>query len=127
MGLNIFCVGIGGCIGAILRYIISINTSKILGSLPIGTLVVNVLGGFVIGAIMEFSDNRDMSPVLRTFLTTGIMGGFTTFSTFSYETITLFSSSSYSLGMINIALNVSLSLLGVVLGKMFVRLILSSI
>ncbi|KMT21881.1 fluoride efflux transporter CrcB [Clostridium cylindrosporum] len=124
MGLNIICVGIGGCIGAILRYLISLNSAKLFGaSFPFGTLIVNVLGGFLIGAIMEFSDARDMSPLLRTFLTTGIMGGLTTFSTFSLETINLFSSSNYMLGGLNIILNVSLSLIGVFLGRVLIRTI----
>lgn len=125
MGLNIICVGIGGCIGAVLRYIISINTVKLFGSFPIGTLIVNVLGGFLIGVIMELSQCTNMSPRLKIFLTTGIMGGLTTFSTFSFETITLFSDSNYVFGFLNIILNVSLSLIGVVLGRAFVKMVLS--
>lgn len=117
-------VGIGGFIGACLRYIISVNSPKLFGSqLPYGTLIVNVVGGILIGLIMELSLTTNLvSPNLRLFLTTGIMGGLTTFSTFSYETITLFSSGSYILGITNTCLNLFLSLFGVVLGKYIAHL-----
>lgn len=116
---KLFYVGIGGFIGASLRYIISINSSKLFGTqLPYGTLIVNVLGGILIGLIMELGLTTDLiSPNLRLFLTTGIMGGLTTFSTFSYETISLFNDGSYMLGTLNICLNLFLSLAGVVAGK----------
>ena len=112
-------VGIGGFIGASLRYSISINATKLFGTkFPYGTLIVNVLGGILIGLIMEISFTTNLiSPNLRLFLTTGIMGGLTTFSTFSYETINLISEGSYILGSINICLNLFLSLLGVVIGE----------
>lgn len=116
---KLFYVGLGGFIGACLRYIISNNLTKNLGTqFPYGTLVVNVVGGILIGLIMELSLTSDLiSPSLKIFLTTGIMGGLTTFSTFSYETINFFSSGSYFLGALNICLNLFLSLGGVVVGK----------
>lgn len=113
-------VGIGGLIGSCLRYIISINSPKLFGTqLPYGTLIVNIIGGILIGFIMELSLRTDLiSPNLRLFLTTGIMGGLTTFSTFSYETINLFSNGSYVLATLNTCLNLFLSLGGVVIGKL---------
>ncbi|RBP42859.1 fluoride efflux transporter CrcB [Garciella nitratireducens] len=116
---NILYVGLGGCIGASLRYILSANSSKLFSSaLPIGTLMVNVLGGILMGFIMEWSLNsHSISQSLELFLTTGILGGLTTFSTFSYETITLFSGANYILATLNILLNLFLSLIGVVVGK----------
>lgn len=123
---SLFYVGIGGFIGACLRYIISINAPKLFGTqLPYGTLIVNIIGGILIGIIMELSLTTDLiSPNLRLFLTTGIMGGLTTFSTFSYETISLFNEGSYVLGTLNTCLNLFLSLLGVVLGKFISNTIL---
>lgn len=105
-------VGLGGFIGASLRYVVSICTIRILGNeFPYGTLIVNVIGGILIGFIMELSLTPDLiSPNLKLFFTTGIMGGLTTFSTFSYETITFFSNGSYILGGLNAALNLFLSL-----------------
>lgn len=116
---RIFYVGIGGFIGASLRYVISGYSSKLFGTgFPYGTLIVNVLGGFLIGLIMELSIAPSIiSPNLKLFLTTGIMGGLTTFSTFSYETVTLLSNGSYILFCFNILLNLSLSLGGVLVGK----------
>ena len=116
---KILYVGIGGFIGAVLRYIISIHSPKLFGTtLPYGTLIVNVMGGILIGFITQLSISTQMiSPNLKLFLTTGIMGGLTTFSTFSNETINLFSEGSYILAIINICLNLFLSLIGVILGK----------
>lgn len=120
---KLFYVGIGGFIGACLRYAISANTTKLSG-IPFGTLIVNVVGGILIGLIMELSLTTDLiSPNLKLFLTTGIMGGLTTFSTFSYETISLFSDGSYILAVLNICLNLFLSLGGVVAGKFISHLI----
>ena len=117
--LKILYVGIGGFIGASLRYIISYHSPKLFGSqFPYGTLIVNVIGGVLIGLIMELSlTNNAITPNLRLFLTTGIMGGLTTFSTFSFETINLLGEGKYILGSLNICLNLFLSLSGVVLGK----------
>lgn len=122
---KIIYVGIGGFIGASLRYIISINSPKLFGTqLPYGTLLVNILGGLLIGFIMELSLMTDfISPNLRLFLTTGIMGGLTTFSTFSYETISLLSGGMYILGTLNTCLNLFLSLGGVLLGKFLSHII----
>lgn len=116
---KVIYVGIGGFIGASLRYLISINSSKWFGNqLPYGTLIVNVVGGLLIGFIMEMSLNTNyISPNMKLFLTTGIMGGLTTFSTFSYETITLFSAGRYISGIANTCLNLFLSFGGVVVGK----------
>jgi CrcB protein len=121
---KLFYVGIGGFIGACLRYIISINSSRLFGTdFPYGTLIVNVSGGILIGLIMELSLTSNMiSPNLKLFLTTGIMGGLTTFSTFSYETITFFSEGSYIPAFLNTCFNLFLSLGGVVLGKYLVSI-----
>ena len=118
--LQVLYVGIGGFIGASLRYILSMNAAKLWGAqFPFGTLIVNVLGGFLIGFIMELSlTTGHISSNTRLFLTTGILGGLTTFSTFSYETMSLFGDNSYKLGFLNICLNLFLSLAGVVLGRL---------
>lgn len=122
---KLFYVGIGGCIGAMLRYIISVSLSKVLSTqFPWGTLFVNVLGGFLIGIIMEICLTTEfISPNMRLFLTTGILGGLTTFSTFTYETIRLFSNGDLVYGALNICLNLFLSLGGVLLGQFAARAI----
>lgn len=115
---NIVAVGLGGFIGAILRYSISSWSAKLSHTFPFGTLFVNVLGGLLIGLIMEISFNTYyINPTMRIFLTTGLMGGLTTFSTFSYETVGMLASSHFGLGMVNIVANLCLSLMGVWAGK----------
>lgn len=109
---KVLIVGLGGFIGAALRYVISLGTSRYFGSFPIGTLLVNVVGGLLMGFIMEAS--RGLWPMpgnLRMFLTTGIMGGLTTFSTFSYETLSYVSEGRYLMGGFNAALNLFFALL----------------
>lgn len=123
---KVLMVGAGGFIGAILRYSVSLYMAKIgQFDIPLGTLLVNALGGFLIGAIMEFSLSTELiSPELRLFLTTGILGGFTTFSTFSYETVALLSDRAYMLGFLNVVLNLFLSIFGVVLGRLVVYIVI---
>lgn len=128
-GINlqkIIYVGIGGFIGASIRYLISMQSSKLFNSnIPLGTLIVNALGGFLIGVIMELSMSTDfISPNFKLFLTTGIMGGLTTFSTFSYETINLITDGSYLLGFTNIFLNLFLSIGGVALARLLCNIII---
>jgi fluoride exporter len=122
---NILCVGLGGFIGASLRYIISINSTKLFGAqFPYGTLIVNVIRGLFIGLIMELCITTNaISPSLKLFLVTGIIGGLTTFSTFSYETVTLFIEDNYVAGMLNTVLNLFLSIAGVVIGKFLIQII----
>jgi len=116
---RILIVGVGGFIGASLRYIISGLSIRVFGdSFPYGTLFVNILGGLLIGFIMEASVSLwPVSPNIRIFLTTGLLGGLTTFSTFSYETINMLSDGSYLMGGINAGLNMFLSLFCAWLGK----------
>ena len=80
---------LGGAIGTGARYLIALEVPGILGTgFPYATLTVNVVGSFLLGAIMHIGLTTNlMSPELRLMLTTGIMGGFTMYSTFNYETI----------------------------------------
>ena len=83
---NILLIGLGGAIGSILRY----GTSWVIGpkNFPLATLLVNIAGSFIIGLIMAYClKNESFSDNWKLFLTTGICGGFTTFSTFSLENL----------------------------------------
>lgn len=121
---RIILVGLGGFFGAALRYIISSATAKYFGDFPVGTLIVNILGGFLMGFLMEASTSLwTVSPNTRVFLTTGIMGGLTTFSTFSYETISFLSDGEYLAGGINAGLNLFSALFACWLGKMAAQLL----
>lgn len=116
---KVLYIGCGGFLGAILRYLISIISLRYFGNyMPIGTLIVNVAGGILIGIIMEISINtKVLTPNMIIFLTTGLLGGLTTFSAFSYETINMFYSGRSIMGSLNILLNLSLGLGGVIVGK----------
>ena len=118
-------VGLGGFLGASLRYIISIFAAKNLGgTFPYGTLIANILGALLIGFIMEFSmDSVLISSNMKLFLTTVIMGGLTTFSTFSYETVSMLTSGNITLGIENITLNLGCSLLFVVIGQKLAKIL----
>lgn len=89
--LNLFAIALGAAIGANLRYGLSTWAAQHLGTTwPYGTFLVNVLGCLIIGILLSLLASRlSLSEPLRLFLVTGLLGGFTTFSTFGYESFTL--------------------------------------
>lgn len=88
--LSLFAVMLGGAIGSALRWALGLALNPVLPTLPLGTLTVNLVGGFIIGsAIGLFDQFQSLPPELRLFVITGFCGGLTTFSTFSAETVTL--------------------------------------
>ena len=90
-------IATGGAIGSVLRYLVGRAVQGASASgFPIGTLVVNVVGCFLIGAFVRFLLNMQTSAELRAFLVIGFCGGFTTFSTFSYETVGLIEGGEYA-------------------------------
>ncbi|HKJ45360.1 MAG TPA: fluoride efflux transporter CrcB [Balneolales bacterium] len=86
----IILVGVGGFFGSVARYLLSqLVQGNFLSSFPYGTMTVNILGCFIIGVIYALSTKGIVSPEYRVLLATGFCGGFTTFSSFSYESMTL--------------------------------------
>lgn len=126
--LRLLAVGFGGFLGTILRYLISLkmNESFSESSIPYGTLGVNVVGSFLIGIISELSAYSNMDPTLKIFLTTGILGGLTTFSTMSYETISLLTVGEYQFALLNVLLNIIFGLSAAYLGKLATDLVFLS-
>ena len=86
----VLAIGTGSFIGGILRYLLSqFVQSKFLSAFPFGTLTVNIIGCFLIGLVFGLTDRGTLTPEWRLFLATGMIGGFTTFSAFSFETVGL--------------------------------------
>ncbi len=122
--INYLVVSFGAAAGGALRYWLSNYTYKFFSpTFPYGTLVVNVVGSFMLGIFMFYFDEKEMlSSHVRIFLAVGFCGGFTTFSSFSFETMNLFRDSQVGLGLLNIALNISLCLIGVYLAYLISKI-----
>lgn len=116
-------VALGGSIGSCMRYLISLWSAEYVGAgFPYGTLLVNVIGSFIIGVFMAAATEKFiMNPNLRFLVVIGFCGGLTTFSSFSYETMNLWEGSGFHYAMINVLANMVLSLIAVWLGMAVVR------
>lgn len=103
---------LGGALGTLLRYLASLAAARWLGAdFPYGTLIVNLGGSFLIGLVQQLGTEALVIPDdTRLFLTTGIMGGLTTYSTFSYETVRLIELGAWPQAWINILLTTTLCL-----------------
>ena len=87
---NIICVALGGAVGSVLRYILSKIVSNCADSpFPWGTFVVNVIGCFIMGVLLGIAAKNNISAELKCLLLVGFCGGFTTFSTFAAESLSL--------------------------------------
>ena len=117
-------VGLGGLLGAISRYLVTGWFQGLLGSaFPWGTAVVNIVGGFLAGLVITLAtESLVFSTNARLFLAVGVLGGFTTFSSFGYETMRLAESGSYAYALGNVLLNVVVGFLAVFLGIVIARL-----
>lgn len=117
--MTIFYVMLGGALGALARYSTVQAMSKIIPDYPLGTLTVNLAGSFFIGLLWSIFDQPGTAT--RAFLFVGILGGFTTFSAFSIETLTLFREGQFKLGIVHVLLNniggITLAFIGMLLGK----------
>lgn len=116
-------IGIGSFLGGVCRYYSQQIISKFFPSpLPYGTLSVNIIGCLLIGIIYGLSERGNLlSPEWRLFLTTGFCGGFTTFSTFSYESIALIQDGEFFYLSLYIALSVILGLASTYLGMLVIK------
>lgn len=120
--LKCLYVGLGGFIGAICRYLLGLALISVSMVFPFNTLLINVLGSLAIGIISELARSwGQISANLLLFLTVGICGGFTTFSTFSIESVDLLEKGKALLGIGYIVFSIILCLAGVLLGKTIVR------
>ena len=119
--LSVLCVGLGGFIGSVGRYLLGLVPYE--GDFPLMTFIINFAGAVIIGAVFEAATVGPGLPdnaVL--FLKTGVCGGFTTFSTFSLESLTLLERGKWLLGGSYMLLSMALCLLGAALGQRLSRL-----
>jgi CrcB protein len=123
----LLAVALGGAFGSVARYVLAARIAAWLGSgFPWGIFGVNVLGGFVMGALVEVMALRwSLSPEWRAFLTVGILGGFTTFSSFSLDTVLLMQRGDYMLAGLYVVGSVALSVGALFGAMMLVRTVLA--
>lgn len=116
-------IGIGAATGAWLRWGLGILLNPVFPTLPLGTLAANLIGGFLMGIAMQFLlEHAILPPEMRLAITTGFLGGLTTFSTFSAETVTLLLREEYlwalAIALVHVIGSISMTLLGILAMKL---------
>jgi len=121
--LRTLFVGLAGLTGTLLRYWLSGFVARRYGeTFPVGTMVVNVLGCLVAGAVFNLTEERFLvNPTLRTVILIGLLGGFTTFSSYGLQTFTLLRDGEFGLATVNIAVSNVLGLFMVWMGYALVK------
>ena len=114
-------VALGGAIGAALRFLTGVGILRLIGSgFPVAVMAVNVFGSFMIGLFVVFATQRGVTQ-LNPFVMAGLLGGFTTFSAFSLEAVSLFELGAIGQAMAYVLMSVVLSIGGLMLGLMIAR------
>ncbi len=123
--MTYLAISIGAVLGANFRYLLGGWISDRWGtSFPLGTFVINVTGSFVIGIVLTLVTERVAAPAwVRPMIAIGFLGSYTTFSTFSYETLALARDGAWLMAGLNVLLSVAASLVGVYLGTSLARAI----
>ena len=116
MYLSLLSIALGSVIGAWLRWGISLRFNRVFENIPFGTVIVNLIGAFIIGLAVSFFSNSSISPNYKLFVVTGFCGALTTFSTFSIEIVELLQASKLEYAISTIAIHVIGSLIFTVLG-----------
>lgn len=122
---ELLLVGTGGFVGSVLRYVVSgaAHRATAIVSFPIGTFVVNIVGCLAIGYLSGMAEVRGvLGPQTRLFLTIGLLGGFTTFSTFGYETFTLAREADHLYALANVVASVVVGFGAVWIGHILSRM-----
>lgn len=119
---NALLIGLGAAIGAWCRWGLGIVFNTVWPNLPLGTLIANLSGGFMMGLVLGFIGLGSIeNPSLRLFITTGFLGGLTTFSAFTGESLTLLQKHEYSLAAIHVSSHVLGALLMAAIGFAFIQ------
>lgn len=119
--VRLLVIGVGGAVGSILRYILAGLVQQTVIAFPLGTLVVNVSGCLAVGFLSERLSEVPVDPLYRTGILIGVLGGFTTFSTFSLETMKLAEDRQFALALLNVAASMLTCLLAAWAGIRFAR------
>lgn len=115
---HLFYIGIGGFLGSTARFLVSRSASHVTTAFPLGTMIVNVSGSFLLAFILySVIQGKSISPEFRSFAAIGFLGAFTTMSTFSYESVRLFETYNHYLAAINVILNVVLCIVAIIGGR----------
>ena len=122
---NILIVGTGGFIGSVMRYLVQVFVEKGLATtFPWGTFIANIAGSFIIGIVFAFAEKGNLiNSEWRLFLAVGICGGFTTFSSFAYNNLTMLKENSFGQLFLNVGGSLFFGILAVYLGIILVRAI----
>lgn len=116
--LNCLFVGLGGFIGSVCRYLIGLLPIKPENGFPVKTLMINIVGAFIIGMIAALADkNKSFNPQIVLMIKVGVCGGFTTFSTFAYETTDLLKNGNMMIAISYVSASVILSVLAVFIAQ----------
>jgi fluoride exporter len=119
----IIAIGTGSFLGGILRYLLSqFFQTRYLSTFPFGTLTVNISGCFLIGLVFGLGDRGNLTPEWRLFLATGFLGGFTTFSAFSNETVGMLRDGQFWYASAYVASSIIIGLLATYTGIMITKL-----
>lgn len=122
--MQLLLVALGGALGAVIRFLLGTWISRFAGpDFPWGTFAINVSGAFLIGIVLGLGNNGVLSANARLFLAVGVLGGYTTFSTFSYETLSLVQDGTMGLALLNVLGQLLLALGAVYLGVVVSRVL----
>jgi fluoride exporter len=116
-------VAVGSAIGGVARYLLGGLVQRLFDTtFPAGTLLINISGSLLLGSIIRYAtETSTLTPEIRAFLTIGLCGGYTTFSTFSYETVALLEDGEWTRAGLYVLASVGLSLAGTLLGFALAR------
>jgi fluoride exporter len=123
----IWYIALGGAAGSVLRFLLGTQIQERGGlTFPLGTLIINITGSLLLGFLLRYAlGGESISPEVRALLTTGFCGGYTTFSTFSYETAAMLEGGDYGRAFLYVGLSVIVSLMGAFAGIVLARELLA--
>jgi len=119
---TILLVGTGGFIGSVMRYLLQVfGENRMLSTFPLGTMIANIAGSFLIGIVFALAEKQIMSADWRLFLSVGICGGFTTFSAFAFNNFNMIKEHTWNQLLLNVGGNLILGVFAVYLGIILVK------